>query len=395
MNKIKLFVWGDAVTPTGFSRVLHSIVDHLPKDKYEISWLAINYGGDPHKYPYDIYPAMNGGDVYGFNRLDELLKRIKPDLIFTLNDAWVADVFVGKIYDIYNNKDIPKIVSYTPVDAEDHNPEWYRNLAKGLIVAYTKFGKKVIDKALLEIPHDREVKVITHGVDTNLFYKYDEDKALIKSRLYPDKDDFLDSFVVLNGNRNQPRKRLDITMKAFALFAKGKPDNVKLLMHCGVTDSHINVVLLAKRLGIEQRLILTSLNSGVRTVTNKKLNLIYNSADVGVNTSLGEGFGLVSIEHAVTGAPQIVPNHSACTEIYRDCGLLVPKAMPYTLDNINTTGYLVKARDVANKLEELYTSPKLYADLSKKSLDKFTSPDYSWDNISQQWDKLFDEELSE
>jgi hypothetical protein len=36
------------------------------------------------------------------------------------------------------------------------------------------------------------------------------------------------------------------------------------------------------------------------------INRLYNTADFGINTSDGEGFGLCQLEHAQTGAPQIV-----------------------------------------------------------------------------------------
>ena len=63
------------------------------------------------------------------------------------------------------------------------------------------------------------------------------DRRLAKKALLPDTPDFQDSFIVFNGNRNQPRKRIDITMKGFARFANGKPNNVKLYLHMGVEDA--------------------------------------------------------------------------------------------------------------------------------------------------------------
>jgi hypothetical protein len=37
MTKVKLGIWGDAVTPTGFARVLHSITRYLPKEDYDMT----------------------------------------------------------------------------------------------------------------------------------------------------------------------------------------------------------------------------------------------------------------------------------------------------------------------------------------------------------------------
>ena len=153
--------------------------------------------------------------------------------------------------------------------------------------------------------------VIPHGTDLDIFYKKFEKKADAKINLFGQKLKELGDpnklFIVLNANRNQPRKKLDITMEGFSLFAKDKPDNVKLYMHCGVTNSSMNIIKLSERYGIDDRLIVTSMAQGVQNETVEHLNDIYNGTDVGINTSLGEGWGLTNTEHAVTETAQVVP----------------------------------------------------------------------------------------
>ena len=61
--------------------------------------------------------------------------------------------------------------------------------------------------------------------------------------------------------------------------------------------------------GLEERLYLNPLAGGI--VDDRELNLLYNACDVGITTSMGEGWGLVSFEHGAAGAAQIVPDHSA------------------------------------------------------------------------------------
>ena len=189
--------------------------------------------------------------------------------------------------------------------------------------------------------------------------------------------------------RNQPRKKIDLTFRAFAEFAKGKPENVKLYLHMGSRDSSMDIVKLAERYEVDNRLIVTSLAKGPQQVPIENLNLIYNCTDIGVNTSVGEGWGLCSVEHSLTGAPQIVGNFSAMQDLYQDCGLLVNGKLPIVLDNIMTTGQLVDPIDVAEKMELLYTNHDLYNDLAAKAKKKFTSKEYSWKKIAQLWDNLF------
>lgn len=88
--------------------------------------------------------------------------------------------------------------------------------------------------------------------------------------------------------RNQPRKKLDVALTGFALFAEGKPENIKYYHHAGTLDQGWNVTKLAKTLGMDTRLIITNLNPGVQKIPADRLNLIYNATDVGLNTSLGK-----------------------------------------------------------------------------------------------------------
>jgi D-inositol-3-phosphate glycosyltransferase len=388
MNKPKILWCSDLVTPTGFARVSHSVLDTL-KDKYDIVGLGVNYRGDPHPYPFPIYPAGAGKSVFGEDRLAAILNNTKFDLLYIINDSWIIHNYLD-----FLKKNVtvplPKIVVYFPVDSENHDPEWYNNFHMvERAVTYTQFGVDVVnDKSCAP---GLTLDIIPHGINQKVFYKKFTNRRDAK-QLLVGQSKSPDSFVFLSANRNQPRKKLDITMEAFKLFAEGKQD-VLLHMHCGARDAHIDVPKLSIRLGIDNKLILTNLNSGVQQVPDATLNDIYNAADVGLNSSLGEGWGLTSIEHAITGAPQIVPDHSACREVFSDCGLVVPTVTNITFDNSMTIGKIITPQAMAEKMNELYTNKKLYTELSEKSIAKFSLPKYSWKGIADQWDKLFQEVL--
>jgi D-inositol-3-phosphate glycosyltransferase len=190
-------------------------------------------------------------------------------------------------------------------------------------------------------------------------------------------------------NRNQGRKKIEISLQGFALFAENKPENVKFYYHGGVVDQGVNVLKLSTRYGITERLIVTNIEQGAQRIPVEHLNMIYNGCDVGLNTSLGEGWGLTSIEHAVIGAPQVVPAHSACLELFSDVGITMGINQRVLLENVGTTGGLVRPEEVAGALQTLYMDKKLYNYLSKAGMEKFSSEYYSWPNIAKQWDKLF------
>jgi glycosyltransferase involved in cell wall biosynthesis len=392
-EKTRILWISDLVTPTGFSRVAHSIINNL-SEKFEVFGLGINYYGDPHPFKFQIFPAPTQGHIYGFNRLPGILQLVKPKIIFMLNDVWVLDSYLRTIKDCYkdNPQDIPKIVVYFPADAEDHDPDWYQNFdIVETAVVYSEFGRAVATKAAPQY----KFHIIPHGIEKTQFYKMFETRKEAKEKLFSVQPKLFDSFIFLNANRNQPRKRIDITIEAFKIFVDmGKPDNVKLYLHMGIVDAHhVDVLKMARRFAIEERLILSNLNSGVQRVDEEMLNLIYNSCDVGVNTSLGEGWGLTSMEHAITGAPQIVPDSSTCGDLYRDIGMVVPCKFKQTLDDIMTTGRVVLPEDVAKNMDLIYQNKELYADLSRKSIEKFSSPEYSWKTIAKSWDEIFEKVL--
>lgn len=389
MEKAKVLWVSDLVTPTGFSRVSHSIIEHI-KDKYNIVGLGVNYRGDPHTYDFPIYPAAMGGRVYGEDRLVNILNNSKFDIVFILNDSWILNNYLTAIKKDVAKDKFPHIVTYFPVDSMYHDADWYKNFdIVNRAVTYTEFGRGVVnDEACVP---SIKLDVIPHGINGEIFYKKFTNRKDAKIALFGDTKN-PNSFIFLNANRNQPRKKLDITMEAFKIFAEDKND-VYLHMHCGARDAHIDVPRLAIRLKIDPKLILTNLAVGVQTVPDTVLNEIYNAADVGINSSMGEGWGLTSIEHAMTGAPQIVPDHSACSEIFYDCGLLVRPVIPWTMEHTMTVGKVITAEDLAEKMEVVYRDREFYQTLSEKTLTKFSDEKYSWKTIAAQWDKLFQEVL--
>lgn len=387
MKKV-LFI-GDGVTPTGFSTVNHNIIQNLPKHEYEVHHLAINYHGDPHDKDWKVYPAILGGDMYGLGRIKQFFENNTWDGVFILNDVWMTRIYLEKIKEL-NLEKIPPIIVYFPVDSLALDHTWFKDFdIVQKTVVYTEFAK---EQVRLATSPDFEINIIPHGVDTNYFYEIGGTKRERKAKLYPKKDEFLDSFIVLNANRNQPRKRMDITLEGFAMFAQNKPQNVKIYTHCGIQDVGFDIFRLAARYGIDKRLIVTNENRGIQKVPLETLNVIYNATDVGVNTSTGEGWGLTSHEHAATGAPQIVPNHSACRELYEDCGLLIPINQYVTNNDTLTVGGLVHPEGLAVQLDTLYENRDLYDELSNRCYEKFTADEYQWENIvKEHWLPLFEE----
>jgi glycosyltransferase involved in cell wall biosynthesis len=398
----KILVAGDAAVPTGFARVVEGIFKPLAA-AYEIHQLGTNYRGDPHTYDWKVYPAEIGGDRWGANRIVALVEQLKPALVFIVNDIWVQHAYLKALREIRN---APPVVLYCPVDGGPIDAEAIEPLAGvARCVAYTDFGRTQIENAArAQRSKDSSfgfpaVEVIPHGIDTDIFRPLEAEgvspRTHARRLLFPDIQDLESRFIVLNANRNQPRKRIDTTIRAFALFARGKPPGVNLFLHMGVEDVGWNVVTLARRYGVEDRILMSSLNKTIQGVSPQQLNRVYNACDVGLNTSTAEGWGLPSFEHAATRAAQVVPRHSACEELWKDSGVLVEPALKIINEKILTEGWLVTPEAVAESLERLYADREFLEEMSERAYQRATRDEYRWENISARWDALFRETLAE
>ncbi len=390
-NMVKLLWVGDAVSQTGFARVTHGVLDPLyARGDYDIHVLGVNYNGDPHDYPYKIYPARLGGDLLGYNRLQRLVDHLEPDVVVLFNDIWVILEYYRILEEM---KYEGGLMTYFPVDAEGYDKDWVKPLYRfDRVLVYTDFARKVLRQAGFK----RKVHVVPHGIDTNIYFPINKQEARDKLNGLGEDD-----FIVLNANRNQPRKRIDVTIKGFCKFAADKP-NARLYLHMGLVDSGWNIISLmereCKKYGIddmEHRLIITHPDlSPATAVSEDHLNLIYNTADVGLNTSVGEGWGLVPFEHAACRVPQIVTDYAASGEIFKDKGLLLPIRQQLSAIKINTEGGLVHEDDVAEALTTYYYDDKLREQHANAMYDYIMEDKFRWANIAKIWDKQIKELVS-
>jgi D-inositol-3-phosphate glycosyltransferase len=375
--KKKRLLWiGDAVAPTGFATVTHGILDHL-HEIWDVHVLGINYLGDPHDYPYRIYPASLGGDTGGVGRLPGLLASLQPDLVCILLDPWLVPRYLDPI----KQANIP-VVAYMPVDAL-HMRESFSTYLSNLDVAvlYTEFGRQQLTMAGMET----ETEIIPHGVDQKLFKPLPQKKARQELHLP------LDAYIVGVVGRNQPRKRLDLTMEYFAEWAKDKPDTVRLYLHCAMKDIGWDLLDLADYYGIDDRLIITSLEmTAMNGVPRYIMPLVYNSFDVQLSTTAGEGWGLGNMEGMACGIPQIVPEWSALAEWPRPAVYYVPCTTTQAhTGGINTIGGLPDKWATIEALEYTYQHETVRRELRTKSIELVRQPRFEWATIARQFHTVF------
>ena len=125
---------------------------------------------------------------------------------------------------------------------------------------------------------------------------------------------------------------------------------------------------------------------------DEELNLLYNACDVGLNTASAEGWGMVSFEHAASGAPQIVPGHGVCREVWEGhAEILELIAPPCRVDSPILKEGIVSAAGVAAALERLYCDQSHRALLSERALANASRTEYQWQYIAKAWGSLLDD----
>lgn len=390
MSDKKKILWSaDAVAKTGFGRVTENLIYRL-KDQYEIVVLANNWWGDACDMQKDfkMYPSSNrfAQEPFGVQRIREVVEIEKPDLVFVNNDMWIVNSLYKQIKDLHEAGKF-KFVAYMPMDSYGWTgciPEFINSWDE--LVCYTEFGAKDWQAWGCH----KAVSVIPHGITDGQFYPMD--KAEARKRLGLDPNDF----IILNANRNQARKRIDITIDAFARFAVGKPDT-KLYLHMGLKDQGWDIMALfgkqMRRHGLDPngRIIMTTKGAAPPNVSVQMLNTIYNAADIGVNTCKGEGHGLVNHEHAACGVAQVVPDHTSCKEIFEGAGKLIRSDFTDIDLNFNREMPMPSAEHLAEIFEELYQDRAELVRCGKACYERATDDKYQWSTIAGQFGEIFAE----
>lgn len=257
------------------------------------------------------------------------IKKEKMKIVFTLHDCWS---FTGKCPHFTNIKcdkwkiecnNCPIVPEYQKFKRLDIVKKMYKNKKNSLtsfenlnIITVSKWLSTVTNHSYLgKFP----VKVIYNGIDTTIF-KPTESKI-------KDKFNVIDKFMILGvANYWDERKGL----KDFIDLSK-RIDKNSVIFLVGLSREQI--------LNLPQNVI------GLpRTENKKELIELYSAADVFINVSKEETFGMVSAEAMACGTPSIVYNSTACGEV---------------IDK--TTGVLVNVNDS----EGIYNAVKIVKNKSK------------------------------
>lgn len=405
-----ILVVGDHGQATGFERVIRGITTHLLETgEFSLVGRGIGYGlnGNDRAYPYPVLPAsFDAGSMLGTANFGRWLEQHTPDAVLFVQDLWNIATYLG-----HGTKDLP-VVAYYPVDTPNLKADYCASLgAVGERVVYTNFGayesalgvraacdrimRAGVDPAApitrLELPHGDLLHhlradwlcaaqepsgytVIPHGLDPAEWQPVDRKTARAYFGLPQD------AFIITNVNTNQFRKRLDTTIRIFARVARVRKDAL-LVLHCHGGDRNgWDLMQLAHYFGVQDRVVLVHALKPV--LSEEELATLYSVADLNINTSGGEGWGLNSVHSAACGVPQAVPDWSATAEIWEQDEAIKFEVSDYRMEprGINTAHAILDVRSCADAIITFAESTGWRQALTEGAA-RFVARQWSWEQV--------------
>lgn len=319
---------------------------------------------------FKMYPV--GRDPYGNDIVEAHCKHFNADLLITLVDVWVLEDF---------HKKVKRWVPYMPVD---HQPVQRIVLdhIKGAwkVIPYAKFGERELIKAGV-----KNVSYIPHGVDVEVFKPLDN-RDQYKRMLGFNESDFLCIMVQANKGNSPSRKNFDGQLRAFAQFAKRHVD-ARLYMHSEPTAiwQGVNLPELIDNLSrfydvpdLAQRIHFCDRYENMLGYPPEYLARAYNAADVCLMATMGEGFGIPTIEAQACGCPVIGTDATSTPELIAAGYKVRVAELFYT--PLAAYQFIPDTQDILNGLEWAYTRR---ADTALRASGVAAMQQYSWDNVAQ------------
>lgn len=342
-------IWvGDTPTvSSGFGVCTREVCTALHIAGHEVHVLGMSYYGDAHDYPFTIWPCHqpldHGRDGFGVTRLPALVKRLSPDLIVLLNDPWNIPAYFEHL-DLLKLDTLPPTVGWLAVDSRNQRVSDLSRLDH--VVVWTDFARDEFRSQ----GYDRDISIVPLGVDTTLFTPKRRSESRARIGL---PDAMLDRFIVGVVGRNQPRKRLDLTLQYFADWVKRYDRDAFMFMHVAPTgDLGCDLRSLISYYGLAGRVGLSEPHVGIGA-DKAELPYLYSAFDVYFTTTQGEGWGLPALESMACGTPVIAPDWSALGSWAKGVARLVPCTShaltaplndhPYTIGGIMDRDMAVEA----------------------------------------------------
>ena len=303
-KKIKVLTLGDhPLSPSGVGSQTKYICEALLKSgKFQI----LSLGGamkhqdytpiavEPYGSDWRIVPV----DGYGTpEMIRSILRNEKPDILWMMTDPRFYEWLWAMENEI---RPLCPIVYYHVWDNYPY-PMFNRNyyLSNDYVACISRLTHDIVKNVSPEV----NSSYLPHAIDSNIFSpKTKEERQQMRETGLDSRDK--DKFLVFWNNRNARRKQSGTLIWWFKewLDERDLHDKAQLVMHTDPYDVHgQDLNHIVHELKLDNRQVLFSTTK----IQPEQLAIMYNMADVTVNISDAEGFGLATLESLSCGTPII------------------------------------------------------------------------------------------
>jgi glycosyltransferase involved in cell wall biosynthesis len=424
---------------TGFSVMNNDLLMKLHKTgKYELAEFASYVNDDDpriHQMPWKVYPVQPSEnnkketEVYqknyqtaqfGSERFEQVVLDFKPDIVFSYRDYWHDEFITRSPY-----RSLFHYVWSACIDSEPPREEWISTFSTvDTITSYTDWGLNVIRNYGRGLINCADFNTMP-GVDLDVFKPMDKGECREKLGLESKAKIFLTVM------RNQPRKLFPEIIRAFMnaideLYKSGKKeeaDNSYLYLHTSNTDVGFDLEKEVIKYQASNKVLFTyicdlcqhtfpSFNRGhlchcpscgkfnAHTANTsvgpnrEQMAVIYNSADMYLQSSIAGALEIPIIEAKACGLPIISSEYAAPYELNLMGGVFgTLPIIGFKQESVRETGQfraVIDCEKITDYILEYFKSdPSYLAKLSKDSID--TAQKYHNNDLTaEKWMSIFD-----
>ena len=384
---------------TGYSKVVYNLLGQLAELAPQVKTYHFGFQRLPARtsirtVPKGViaYDAAANEDPkeegFGFNKIHEYLEMVNPDVVMIYNDPLIIHRFIESMK--FSKETSPyKLWVYVDQVYEGIAPPLIETITKNAhrVYCFTKYWADVYAR-YAPFP---DIRVLENAVDTTMFSKLpDSTRMAVRATMGIPPE----AVLLVNANRNSQRKRHDLAVMGFVELVRRYPTKPYYFMIVtgmnGQQGAYYDIARIyateLQRQGLDpndfaKRLML--IDTSAKPVPDSAINEIYNAADIGINTSDGEGFGLCQIEHLYTGAPQLVTDIGTYRSFMDEtvCGFVKP------VDRVYFSGTMPLGlwaptfcyKELADRMDDLI---KVLPQFKKTAMNhKFKT----WDEVCAGW----------
>lgn len=371
---LKILVIGDCVTrDTGFGNQTRFVFDALESAGHNV----VVAGAGNKQLPQGSKINQHIISYHDAGSVDAVIALEKPDLCVMFSYFhniidWSASRLLGR--------EVPCFM-WVPWEADvvpEHPKSIFEKMPHNFIVHLTNYAKNLWGFG----DH-----VIPHGVDTDVF-KEVPNKKLLRLAFSRKHKKFIDENAVLfiNVDRNDERKRWDLTYDFLRRLRDSTSKRVQLVAHTSLDEpGGVNHEALMELYGVTDIVVHTNQNrNGNQNALSKEdYASLFSMADFRISTSMGEGFGIPTIEAFASGCVNIVPDNTCYKEIAEECA--IPSSNRAFHKGLCWNEINVSA--MVDTAVKLIKSEEKYSMLQKIGFEKIKSK-YGKDVVGKMWSSL-------